>query len=74
MFTGISRRLVSVDPILLEVLACPCPAHAPVEPVDAGLRCTVCQAVFPVRDGIPVMLVEEATPGTSGQVGVADRP
>lgn len=62
-----------MDPILLEVLACPCPAHAPVQEVDSGLRCTTCEAVFPIRDGIPVMLLDEATPGPSGQVGVPEQ-
>lgn len=63
---------MNLDPTLLDVLACPCPQHAPVTEVDAGLRCTVCEAVFPVRDGIPVMLLDQATPGPSGVVGVAD--
>ncbi len=62
---------MSLDPTLLDVLACPCPAHAAVAEVPDGLRCTVCEAVFPVRDGIPVMLLDQATPGPSGAVGVA---
>lgn len=65
---------MSIDPVLLEVLACPCPAHADVQPVDDGLRCTRCEAVFEVRDGIPVMLIDQATPGPSGVVGVAEKP
>jgi hypothetical protein len=60
---------VSLDPDLLDVLACPCPRHAPVEEVAAGLRCTHCLATFEVRDGIPVMLLDQATPGPSGVVG-----
>ena len=63
---------VSLDPLLLDVLACPCPRHAEVEQIDDGLRCTVCEAVFPIRDGIPVMLLDQATPGPSGVVGVTD--
>lgn len=63
---------MSLDPKLLEVLACPCPQHAPVAEVAEGVRCTVCEAVFSVRDGIPVMLLDQATPGPSGVVGVAD--
>jgi uncharacterized protein YbaR (Trm112 family) len=50
--------------LLLEILACPCEAHAALE-VD-GVRqllvCTVCLRGFPVRDGIPVMLLDEALP------------
>ena len=50
------------------MLACPCPEHAPVEPdLDTKrIRCTRCRTSFEVRDGIPVMLLDEATPGPSG--------
>lgn len=46
---------------LWEVLACPCPAHGELSAKkDAGagdfLVCTVCNAEYPVQDGIPVML------------------
>ena len=55
---------LGLDPLLLEILACPCEAHAPVA-VDVGrglLVCTQCGRGFPVRDGIPVMLLDEAVP------------
>jgi hypothetical protein len=59
----------SLDPVLLDVLACPCEHHAPVridaEPTTA-LICTRCATSFPVRDGIPVMLLDDATPGPAG--------
>jgi uncharacterized protein YbaR (Trm112 family) len=29
---------------------------------DEGIECTGCGRVYPVRDDIPVMLVEEASP------------
>ena len=47
---------------LWDVLACPCPAHAPVRPDEATGRivCTECGRSFEVRDGIPVMLLEES--------------
>jgi hypothetical protein len=63
---------VDLDPVLLEILACPCERHEPVEPDDAAqaLVCTYCRTSFPVRDGIPVMLLDEATPGPAG-VGTA---
>ncbi len=65
---------MSLDPLLLEILACPCPAHAPLrsdalagEPV---LVCTSCGLAFPVRDEIPVMLLDEAVPfGGAVQTG-----
>jgi uncharacterized protein YbaR (Trm112 family) len=51
---------ISAD--LWEILACPCPAHAPVRPDEATGRivCTECGRSFPVSDGIPVMLLDEA--------------
>lgn len=55
---------LGLDPLLLEILACPCPDHAPLD-VDATRRllvCTACGRGFPVRDGIPVMLLDEAVP------------
>lgn len=65
----------ALDPALLAVLACPSPDHAPVEPVGdpedpVALQCTWCGSSYPVRDGIPVMLLDEATPGPNG-IGVA---
>ena len=53
---------------LWDVLACPCPEHAPVEPDEAAdqVVCTRCRTRFDVRDGVPVMLLDEATPGPEG--------
>jgi uncharacterized protein YbaR (Trm112 family) len=50
---------MNVDPELIELLACPA-CKAPVRPEDDRLVCTLCGRRYPVRDGIPVMLVEEA--------------
>ncbi len=58
---------VTLDPQLLEILACPSDDHAPLRagtPDDPGadaLTCTSCGRQFPVRDGIPVLLLDEAT-------------
>jgi hypothetical protein len=60
---------VELDPLLLDVLACPCPRHAAVTEEAGGIRCTACEALFPIRDGIPVMLIDHAIPGPSGVVG-----
>ena len=49
---------------LLQILACPrCKGDLaalgdPVQP--EGLACAACDVVYPVRDDIPVMLIEEA--------------
>jgi len=51
-----------VDPALLEILVCPeCKKPVRVVKAGAGLRCDVCRRVYPVKDDIPVMLVDEAT-------------
>lgn len=50
-----------IDPQLLSILACPV-CKAPLEqPAEDRLRCTGCGRVYPIEDGIPVLLVEAAT-------------
>jgi len=48
-----------IDKTLLDILACPL-CKTPVTQEDDRLVCTQCGRRYPVRDGIPVMLVEEA--------------
>lgn len=52
---------MSIDPHLLEILVCP-QCKGAIEQVDAGagLLCTRCKLKYQVRDGIPIMLVDEA--------------
>ena len=52
---------MKLDPGLLEILACP-DCLSPLEADDeAGeLLCTGCPLAYPVRDDIPVLLVDEA--------------
>ena len=59
---------LGLSPHLWDVLACPCPRHAAVEADEADemIVCTLCATRFPVRDGIPVMLLDDATPGSNG--------
>jgi uncharacterized protein YbaR (Trm112 family) len=61
---------MSIDPELLDLLACPSDDHAPLrEEQRAGaevLVCTHCASSYPIRDGIPVLLLDEATPGPQG--------
>jgi uncharacterized protein YbaR (Trm112 family) len=61
---------MSIDTALLDLLACPSDDHAPLrEEQRAGgdvLVCTSCASSFPIRDGIPVLLIDEATPGPNG--------
>lgn len=62
---------MTVSAELLSILACPSPDHAPLrlETSSSGtveLICTVCASRFPVREGIPVLLADDATPGPCG--------
>jgi uncharacterized protein YbaR (Trm112 family) len=50
---------VPLDPDLLALLACPVDKE-PVEQRGDRLVCRRCGRRYPVRDGIPIMLVEEA--------------
>jgi uncharacterized protein len=54
---------MALDERLLEILVCPS-CHGSLEHKERRhvLVCTGCGLQYPVRDGIPVMLVDEATP------------
>ncbi len=50
-----------IDAKLLEILACPaCDDRPPVRLEGDAIVCTVCARRYPIRDGIPIMLVDEA--------------
>jgi len=52
-----------MDKELLEILACPkCKGELRLESGDTGLRCAACRLLFPIEDGIPILMVEEAVP------------
>jgi uncharacterized protein YbaR (Trm112 family) len=56
------ERLVPVDPELLEILACPnCKTKVEVVKNGTALKCGQCKRVYPIKDDIPVMLLDEAT-------------
>jgi len=50
---------VPIDDDLLKILACPVD-HAAVRQEGERLVCEGCGRRYPVRDGIPVMLIDEA--------------
>ena len=49
---------------LLEILVCPlCKADVNLTEYQSGkhgLKCSKCQRIYPIEDGIPVMLIDEA--------------
>ena len=60
-----------IDPRLLEILACPaCKTEVKLD--GERLVCAACGRRYPIRDGIPVMLIDEAEL-PSGQPRAAGR-
>lgn len=53
---------MSINPKLLEILACPvCKTDIKLTADEKGLKCVQCHRVYPIKEDIPVMLIEEAT-------------
>lgn len=53
---------MAIEQDLLEILACPaCKAKVQLKADGSGLKCEECRRVYPIRDDIPVMLIDEAT-------------
>jgi len=48
-----------IDKELLDILACPA-CKGDVELKEDKIVCRQCKKKYPIRDGIPVMLIEEA--------------
>ena len=48
-----------IDPTLLEILACPA-CRGEVEEKENKIVCLKCGRKYPIKDGIPVLLVDEA--------------
>ena len=54
---------MALDKDLLDILACPqCKGELTLTPEQDGLICAACKLKYPVRDGVPVMLIDEAEP------------
>lgn len=52
---------MAISKDLLDILVCPaCRAKVAMTPDQAGLKCPECKRVYPIRDDIPVMLIDEA--------------
>ena len=71
----VPERPTLLDKDLLDILACPaCRAEVRLE--GDRIVCTSCGRRYPVRDGIPIMLVDEAetpsSPSTSGETSAGE--
>lgn len=52
---------MAISKELLEILACPlCKEEVRLTGDGNGLKCVKCHRVYPIREDIPVMLVDEA--------------
>jgi uncharacterized protein YbaR (Trm112 family) len=54
---------MTIAPKLLEILVCPkCKGELEYRASESVLVCNKCKLRYQVRDGIPIMLIDEATP------------
>jgi uncharacterized protein len=54
---------VTLSPQLLSILVCPkCKGELEYRADEPSLVCHGCRLKYPVRDDIPIMLADEATP------------
>ncbi|CAG0982437.1 hypothetical protein ANRL2_02547 [Anaerolineae bacterium] len=54
---------MAIDKELLDILACPkCKGPVKLSKGKDGLVCDKCRIMYPIKDDIPVMLIDEATP------------
>ena len=61
------ENIMSLSPDLLEILACPkCKGELHLLEDESGLSCDACRLTYPIRDDIPVMLIDEAEPFQDG--------
>jgi len=59
---NIEESVMPISDQLLEILVCPaCRAKVELKPDGSALKCVECKRVYPIRDDIPVMLIDEAT-------------
>ncbi|NIO05134.1 MAG: Trm112 family protein [Proteobacteria bacterium] len=56
---------MSINKELLDILACPkCKGDIFLTEKEDGLVCKKCKLVYPIKEDIPVMLIDEALPYT----------
>jgi uncharacterized protein YbaR (Trm112 family) len=54
--------MTTLDPKLVEILACPADDNRPPLRMEGDtLVCDQCGRIYPIQDGIPILLPEEAT-------------
>ena len=57
----IEEERMGINKELLEILACPkCKGDVQLNDKGDGLICPKCELLYPIREEIPVMLIDEA--------------
>jgi len=57
------RGVMAISEELLKILACPkCKNPVKLNETEDGLICEHCKLLYEIRDGIPIMLIDEARP------------
>jgi uncharacterized protein YbaR (Trm112 family) len=65
----------ALAPELLEIIRCPSCLGEFLPPEPAALVCSSCGLRYPVRNGVPILLLDEAQrSGPSGSTGPGARP
>jgi uncharacterized protein YbaR (Trm112 family) len=58
---GKKEPLMTISKELLDILACPkCKSNIRLSETEDGLICDTCRLLYEIREGIPVMLIDEA--------------
>lgn len=53
---------MAINPKILNILACPqCKTDVKLTSDEKGLKCVECHRVYPIKDDIPIMLIDEAS-------------
>jgi len=54
---------MAIDKELLNILACPkCKGNVHLNEKEDGITCYSCKLMYPIKDDIPIMLIDEAIP------------
>ncbi|MFP4107684.1 MAG: Trm112 family protein [Desulfonatronovibrio sp.] len=65
---------MSLNKELLKILACPkCKADLELMGNEEGLKCRECSVVYPIKDEIPIMLIDEAVEVEEWEKGAREK-
>jgi len=54
---------MTINKELLDILACPkCKGNVHLNEKEDGIVCDSCKLMYPIKDDIPIMLIDEAIP------------